>query len=371
MDLDEKQSDLVDDQDVSASSADVSEDVTAAQADQADAEAATPTATDEPTAEDIVKAKLAEMRPEAEPEDPDPEAKEAKGEGEADPKAKAEEKDDKAGKPEDKEDRLSDEEMKALSSRARGRIGTLTRERHTERERAEAAIAQVENLQPRAEAFDTIDSALKESNLSYEDFGNLVTVGAVIRSGDPQKIIEVLTPYWQEAQQALGNEFLPDFQRKVDANEMTVEAAQEAQRNHMTAQRAQQELDARTQAEQQQTQAQQEQAQLAQTLTEATNNEFSKLTANHPDPKSLIPLMQEGIKSYVAQHGAVTDPQAARLLVQHVYQQAEAKAAKPKPPAKKATNPAPEANGPTAAAPKEPVSAASILQGVLQKTRSA
>lgn len=375
MDLDDKSSEIDETQDVSAPSADVNNETAANQADAAIAEADTPAASEEPTDVEITEAVLAKMRPAEEPEDPEPEPKKAEGEGE--PKAEAE--GDKAGKSESEEDvRLSDDEMKSLPGKTRKRIHTLTAQRYearqeaeTARKEAEEAETQLKELQPRAEAFDTIDKALTESNLSYEDLSNLVTVGQIIRAGDPAKVIEVLTPYWQDAQRALGNELTPEFQAKVDASELSVEAAQEAQRTHMTAQRTQQELDARKQAEQQQTQAQQDHDRLRQTLINVTNEEFAKVSAGNPDAQSLVPQMQQGIKDYVSQHGPVTDPQAARLLVQHVWGQVSAKAAAPTPPPRKATPPNPVPTGPTAAAPKEPVTATSILTDVLSRTRSA
>lgn len=155
---------------------------------------------------DAVKAALAPktaVSPTA--QTPDPKADTAK----ADPVKGAED--------EDKDDPLSDDELKQLS------VKTQRRFRHLNNE-VKTRGSLIEQLTPKASEYDRLDKFVRDNGIPASDVRKTFEVAAMIRN-DPMAAYQQLLPLMQSLEVAIGNVLPPELQQQVDAGFLTREHA--------------------------------------------------------------------------------------------------------------------------------------------------
>lgn len=158
----------------------------------------------------MLDAVQAALKPEASPASQEP--------GEAataeDPASKTESED-----PPEDDDKLSPEELKALSQKTQTRFQKLT-------SKIKAKDGEIESLKPKAEEFEKISRFVSQAGLTNEDVGFLLQVGALARS-QPDKALEHLLPFVQQLQQQAGEVLPADLQERVRLGYITEQDARE------------------------------------------------------------------------------------------------------------------------------------------------
>lgn len=243
---------------------------------------------------------------------------------------------------------LSDSELSRFKPRTRKRLQALIRDRAQIRD-------QVAELQPVAEKAKPILEQMQKGQLTQENVTELLHIGAVLRSGDFQKFTELMRPYMDAAQQALGEKLPSDLQQLVDNGDTTPEVARElARRRHENAM-AQQRLQ---QANQAQEQARQQQAvqQRAATVRDALNAWEQQVLSSDPDYEQIRSAVHEQVQLEIRANGSPADAEAAQQLAQNAL--ARVKRLAVRPAAKPATPPRPPVGGSNSgsakAAPRQP-----------------
>ena len=130
-------------------------------------------------------------------------------------------------------------ELAAQAPKTRQRIEKLLAERN-------AVRAEIAALQPAVAKWNQMEGYLKRHDLAAEDVNLLLGVGAALRRGDFKAFRDGVLPYVQLAEQALGLSLPPDLNAKVEAGELTAEAAKELSVARIANARLQGEAKART-----------------------------------------------------------------------------------------------------------------------------
>lgn len=233
------------------------------------------------------------------------------------------------------EDRLSDEEIKALGPRVRRRISTLTRERHEAREKAEAAEASYAEIQPRAQAFDEFQALMVEHHIDGDLLANTMTATSAFVNNRPEEFIRLVEPLLEECRRMLGQSVDPELSSQIDAGELTEDAAKRITRERAEAARIRDERDRLVRGQEEaQTNAGVEAHRMS--LQNAAADEADKLKAEDPRFAAKEKAIAEEIKAFVAKGGAVPNQQAARVLVRQAHEIVslrEAQAVRPATPA--------------------------------------
>jgi hypothetical protein len=139
----------------------------------------------------------------------------------------------------------SDAEMGQLIPKTRKRMERLLNQRNQAR-------TELQNLQQPAEKWNEFNTYLTQAQLAPEDVNLLLGIGAALRRGDMKAFRDGIAPYWQLANEALGDALPVDLHDKVEGGEMTREAAAEMARvrheNHRLQGRVQSQETATTEA---------------------------------------------------------------------------------------------------------------------------
>lgn len=177
-----------------------------------------------PTMLESVKAALS---PDRQGESPAPQTQEKK----AEPDAKAE------GEPDPDPDELTDEEAQHLKEETRRRIDQLLNQRKSLRE-------EVKTLQTKAETADRLNNFMQQTGVTGDDFNKACEIMAAMKTGNPHKAWELLSPIVAQFQQVLGTVLPNDLQEQVRLGYITEPHAQEIARlrsqNHYSTVREQQ-----------------------------------------------------------------------------------------------------------------------------------
>lgn len=244
------------------------------------------------------------VKPKADPENSGSEGEAAKpGEDpktDTDPNAQAEPETDP-----------TDDELKALAPRTRKRIEKLLKQRGEAR-------AEAETLKPAAALWQQFDGYLKQNDLAAEDVNLLLGVGATLRRGDFKGFLEGVMPYVTAARQHLGLDVTPDLQAKVDAGEMTLEAATELSIARMTNSRLEAQAKQQT-TEQQQAQQREAHQRTAASIKTAVETWESGVRSRDPDYAKKMATVNRVSQALIAQHGQPMTVEAAVELAQRAY----------------------------------------------------
>lgn len=230
-----------------------------------------------------------------------------------------------AGEPQDKPDKsnwLSSEEFKALPRKAQDRIRGLDRERKTLRE-------QVEALQPQAESLTQLSDFCREHDLSNDDFTKLMTFGAAMKAGEFSQAWEILQPYVETLQVAVGQTLPGDLREAVDNGDMTEDAAKRVAQQRAEAQKA--EIRAtRAETRQQEFETQRQQQQRLEAIRGKVQETVAKLEA---DDKGFGEIRQDVVAEIqrLRKLGVPVESEAqAEKIVREAYDTVRARV-RPKP----------------------------------------
>ena len=290
-------------------------------------------------------------------------AKEEPEAAEPEASADAEPAEDDPGTDEDDEAELlrdlSDTELNRFKPRTRKRLQALIRDRAQIRD-------QVAELQPVAEKAKPIIEQMEQAQLTQENVKELLHIGAVLRSGDFHKFTELMRPYMDAAQQALGEKLPSDLQQLVDNGDTTPEVARElARRRHENAM-AQQRLQQADQAQEQARQQQQVQQRAAK-VRDALNAWEQQVLSSDPDYEQIRSAVHEQVQLEIRANGTPDSAEAAQQLAQNALARVKRLAARPA--AKPATAPRPPVGGSNSgsakAAPRQPESLDDVFAMVL------
>lgn len=128
---------------------------------------------------------------------------------------------------EDDQFRIPDEQFKTLPDGVKKRLGHLNaRAKKAERENAEFQ-AQIEPLQDSHERFTRLNDFVQTNNIEQKNVTVAFDAMAKMSAGDFQGFIDLVQPWYQQAQQALGATIAPDLQQRVDDGYLTEEDAKE------------------------------------------------------------------------------------------------------------------------------------------------
>jgi hypothetical protein len=191
--------------------ASVAADNSAAQVSDATSAASSPASSDDKTAAsspaekpatmlDTVKAALKPKGDSPAPKNPDASA-------EGDPTSK------KTDGESDDDEKLSDDELKALSAKTQRRFSKLTKD-------LKATSDRVKDLEPKAAEFDKIDTFVRNAGLSPQDVAGTLEIAAALRS-NPGQALQRLMPIVAKLQEIVGETLPNDLQQRVDQGYLT------------------------------------------------------------------------------------------------------------------------------------------------------
>jgi hypothetical protein len=196
------------------------------QAKNSDGNAASSSSAEPQKAETMLDAVEAALKPkDASPASKTPGEAEAKAETDDSNKAEKTEEDD-----------LSEDEFKALGEKVQRRIRGFT-------SKLKAKDEQLAALEPKAKEYDKITTAIRNTGMSNQEVGELLTVGTLMKSGDARGAIERIKPIYEALLKAAGEELPPELQEKVRLGYMTEEDAKALSRASADAQSSKQRLE--------------------------------------------------------------------------------------------------------------------------------
>lgn len=240
------------------------------------------------------------------------------GTGSADPAAPT-----KEAAAEDPLGELTDEEMKRYGPKTQRRIRQLLGAR-TE------LTSQIEDLTPKAKAFDTIDQYIKTNGLTNEDVAVLLEIGALVRN-DPFKAHERFSAITAELSKVTGHTLPPDLAERVRLGYVSEQDAREivqARNKAALAERRVAETTERSQAEQQR----QRVSGLVQ-MSRSTANEWeSRHRATDPDWGMKQGRISELIRLAVYENGYPEHPEKVVQMLDGFLKQVNEEFARFKPP---------------------------------------
>jgi hypothetical protein len=121
----------------------------------------------------------------------------------------------------------TDAELAGMVPKTKARVEKLLSERN-------AARTEIDSLKPHAAKWQKMDGYLRKNDLAAEDVNLLLGVGAAMRRGDWKAVHDGMAPYFELSRQHLGLSLPADLQTKVDAGELTGDAAKELSTTRLT-----------------------------------------------------------------------------------------------------------------------------------------
>jgi hypothetical protein len=205
----------------------------------------------------------------------------------------------------------TEEEFKGMTPRTKARVEKLLEQRH-------AARQEVEALKPHAAKWQQMEGYLRRHDLAAEDANTLLGVGASLRRGDFKAFLDGVMPYVEHARQALGQSLPPDLRQKVDAGEMTEEAAKQLGVARITNARLQTEVKANTDAAAAQ-RAAEAQARTASAINAAVVTWEQGIKSRDPDYAKMAPEVEAEAALLIAAHGQVKTVEEATAIAERAY----------------------------------------------------
>lgn len=186
------------------------------------------------------------------------------------------------------EDNLTEDELKTLSARTQRRFRKLNAD-------VKARDQLVEQLTPKAEEFDRLDTFVRSAGLSPTDVQGTLRIASQLRS-DPHSAYQALLPIMQHLESAVGNVLPQALQQRVQAGFLTYEDAVAMSRAASHAEHSNRQLAEREQAWQEQNQRQERQGRLDSTVSSVESWEKQQATRDpdwhlkHADIRELVEL---------------------------------------------------------------------------------
>jgi hypothetical protein len=203
----------------------------------------------------------------------------------------------------------TDAELKDFPSKSRKRVERLLSQRNSLR-------TEVESLKEPAAHWQQMHGYLTANKLAAEDVNLLLGVGAALRRGDFKAFRDGVAPYWQLANEALGD-FLPtDLHEKVETGEMTRDVAAEVSRMRYANARLQ------GQAQQSEREVQQDtQSRTAQAVRDAVTVWEQGIMRRDPDYAKKAGAVLRISQALMAENGQAVTPDVAVQIAQRAYEE--------------------------------------------------
>jgi hypothetical protein len=205
----------------------------------------------------------------------------------------------------------TEDELKALAPKTKARIEKLLDQRR-------AARQEVEALKPQAAKWQQMEGYLTRHDLAAEDANTLLGIGAALRRGDFKTFVEGVGPYWVLAHEALGLSVAPDLRAKVDAGEMSEDAAKQLTATRIANSRLQGQVKANTEAATAQ-RAEVEHARTAQAVGSAIAEWEAGIKARDPDYAKKAAAVEEEAQLLIKAHGHVKSVEEGLKIAQQAY----------------------------------------------------
>lgn len=250
----------------------------------------------------------------------------------------------------------TEEELAALKPKHAKRVKQLLNQRN-------AARREVDTLKVDAGSFRQIRQFMDANNLADKEVAELFTIGADLKSGDPErlaKFLERVMPTVQGVLEATGRSVPRDLRKQVETGEMTEEAAKafglERHKRHNAedrASRATEHVAARDTAAR------------ADNVRTAVATWEQQVRATDPDFDLKAKAMSRAAKALVAERGLPKTPEDAVAFSKEAYEAVNADFALARPaPRQTRTTPAGPSANPTGKTPA-PTSLEDVIRGAL------
>lgn len=254
----------------------------------------------------------------------------------------------------------TDDEIKALVPRTKARVERLLAQRNEAR-------TQTESLKPDAAKWQQMDGYLRKHDLAAEDANLLLGVGAALRRGDFKGFLDGVMPYVDLCREGLGISLPKDIQGKVDAGDLSVEAATELSVTRFANSRLQGQAKANSDAATA-AQAAEAQTRTANAVGAAVVSWEQSVAARDPDYAKKAPHVERVAQALIAQYGRPGTPDDALVLAKRAYEEVSNLFAAARP-APVATLPQPSGARAVGNTRPEPKSLMEAAMGALEKMR--
>ena len=310
-----------------------------------------------------------ESEEEAEPEAAEEDGAEEDAEAPVDAEAKQKSEDEPS--PADTDDgeddlfRIPDEQFKALPDGVKKRLGHLnTRAKKAERELSEVN-ARIQPLEEKSSRFDQLQTFVQSHDIEPQNVTLAFNAMAKMSQGDFQGFLDLVTPWYQHAQQAVGAVIAPDLQQRVDDGYLTEEDARAMTKARTEAEVAKGRLNARTERDKQR-----DEETAAETnrtkIINAINEREAHFKSSDPDYALKSAAIASTIEFAIRAGNVPKSVKEAQEMVNdaHAIVTKSFVKPKPKPPA---TPPRPSSSNPT----RGEAQPATLQDALYQKLRSA
>lgn len=207
----------------------------------------------------------------------------------------------------DDESALTDDELGKLSQRAQNRIRGLVQE-------VKGVETRLQEAMPKIERFDRITGFMEKHGIKEEEFDNTLGVVGLVKSGQYDKALEVLSPIVQELQKRAGEILPDDLMESVRLGEISEARAKELHKARTQSknleQRQQRDQDARTREEQERSWNEQ-----VDTVSKAADDWAKGKATSDPDWPLKQDLIAEQVQLELYQTGPKGYPKTAQDAV--------------------------------------------------------
>jgi len=210
------------------------------------------------------------------------------------------------------DDDPTDEELAKMSSGSQKRIKQLLSQRNDARRETEALRTDAGNYQQ-------VREFMTQSRLEDREVAELFQLGADLKSGDParlQQFVQRVMPTLQAVMEAVGQSVPSDLASKVEAGDMTEDAAKELARYRYEAQTAREQATRANEANATRvTQGQQAE------IMSAVETWQSSTRTRDPDFDIKADAMKRAAQAMVAERGLPRTSQEALSMAQEAYRE--------------------------------------------------
>ena len=220
--------------------------------------------------------------------------------------------------------------MEAFQPSTRKRVERLLQQRNDAR-------TELERLKEPAGKWTQFYGYLEQHKLAPEDVNLLLAVGANLRAGNMKAFRDGIAPYWQLANEALGDLLPQDLQAKVESGEVTREMAAEMSRiRHANVRLNGQAQASATEATQIANQQNSQRVNAAVTAWE------QQIIARDPDYSKKAGAVLRSSQALMSQHPGAMSPDDAVRIAQQAYDEVSGWTGQWRPIQAPATRPVPQ-----------------------------
>ena len=224
---------------------------------------------------------------------------------------------------------------------------------------------EIEAMRPEVEAWTRTKTFCQDNGIGPQDLNLLLGVGALIGRQDYRAALDTMLPYVHALQAAAGDVLPADMVQRVDAGELTEDAARELTRSRADAANARTRLEATHQAQQAE-RDRATQAQVQQTVMDVTTSWETQIRQRDPDYARKADFMVDALRSINSQHGYPRNADEAIQRVNAAYTAVNQRFASMRPAAQPTRLQPPSVNGNPSHAAPAPRNMEEAIRGALR-----